>query len=311
MHDYVPYGELGGRPNVIVDGAATEGTVLTLSHWPHTPTPPDVARDLSAEMVFAYLDRPDLQQPGAAVSNNHFDQDGLVSVFALVDPDAARARRDFLEAVAAAGDFAIYRDRNAARASMAIAALDTDYDAMLDRVVDLCDDVDRYRDAWAAEDETLAASEALIERGAVRIDEVESLELAFVTMPAEAPDAGGHRFARLWHTGLHPMAINNATSAMAIVTVHGRAYELTYRYETWVQYRSRQLRPRVDLQPLALALNDRETSGGEWHADPPSALEPRLRLEGADGSSLEVQEFRALVEAHLRAAPPAWDPYAT
>ena len=37
-----PYGDLAGRPNVIVDGSPAEGTVLCLSHWPGIPTPPEV-----------------------------------------------------------------------------------------------------------------------------------------------------------------------------------------------------------------------------------------------------------------------------
>ena len=86
---YVPYDDLDGRPSVVVDGAAAPGTVLTLSHWPKAPTPPGLARDLSGQMAFAYAERPDLHGDAGCVSNNHFDQDGLVSVFALVDPTAA------------------------------------------------------------------------------------------------------------------------------------------------------------------------------------------------------------------------------
>jgi hypothetical protein len=112
---FVPYDVLGGDPNVVVDGSATEGTVLTLSHWPQSAVPPGLEADLSAEMAFAYLGRGDLHGPAAVVSNNHFHQDGLVSVFALVQPDAALARRGLLVDLAAAGDFATYRDRTAAR----------------------------------------------------------------------------------------------------------------------------------------------------------------------------------------------------
>ena len=52
---YLPVEELEGRPHVIVDGAARSGSVLTLSHWPQSPTPVGLARDLSAEIVFAFL----------------------------------------------------------------------------------------------------------------------------------------------------------------------------------------------------------------------------------------------------------------
>src|SRR5438552_11703005 len=93
---YRPYDELDGVPNVIVDGAPAPTTVLTLSHWPHAPFLPGLSADLSAQMAFSYLEGPDPHHPADVVSNNHFDQDGLVSVFALAEPEAALARRDLL-----------------------------------------------------------------------------------------------------------------------------------------------------------------------------------------------------------------------
>jgi hypothetical protein len=72
--------------------------VLTVTHWPGYPPPAGIEDDLSAQMAFRLLERPDLV-PGEAeaVSNNHFDQDGLVSIYALV---ASVQRRTFLEDVA-------------------------------------------------------------------------------------------------------------------------------------------------------------------------------------------------------------------
>jgi len=57
---FVPYHRIGGEPNVIVDGSATDGTVLALSHWPGTETASAYWADLSAEMAFRYLDQPEL-----------------------------------------------------------------------------------------------------------------------------------------------------------------------------------------------------------------------------------------------------------
>ena len=121
---YRPYGELRDEPNVIVDGSPTPATTLTLSHWPGVAAPtPELWADLSAEMAFRYLDHPaQLHGPAEAVSVNHFDQDGLSGLFALVEPDAALARRERLEDLAAAGDFAVVRHRDAARASIVISA---------------------------------------------------------------------------------------------------------------------------------------------------------------------------------------------
>src|SRR5262245_21555464 len=130
---FVPYHLLEERPSVILDGSPAPGTLLTVTHWPGYPPPAGVADDLSAQMAFRLLDRPDLLPEAAeAVSNNHFDQDGLVSIHALVDPDDAAPRRAFLEDVASAGDFAVARDRAAARLSMVLAALAKDDDLPAD-----------------------------------------------------------------------------------------------------------------------------------------------------------------------------------
>jgi len=73
---FLPYQEAGSIPNIIVDGTANEGTVLTLSHWRRSGTPEELMADTSAEIVFNYLDSPRHHVNADAVSNNHFDQDG-------------------------------------------------------------------------------------------------------------------------------------------------------------------------------------------------------------------------------------------
>jgi hypothetical protein len=325
---YVGYPALDGVPNVIVDGAATDGTVLTLSHWPQSPIPPGLQADLSAQMAFAYLYRGDLHTPAEVVSNNHFDQDGLVSVFALTDPTSALDRRALLTDVAAAGDFATYRQRDAARVSMTISAFaDADrsplgpppadygawtatlYEELLGRLVELSDHPDRYRQWWAEEDATLTASEELFASGRVAIEEVSALDLAVLTIPTDAPDAGGHRFGGRWVKGLHPMAVNNATERGAVLSVRDHRYEFTYRYESWVQYHSRRPRLRVDLGPLADELTADEPGNARWVWEGASVLTPRLYLDGGDDSAIDPEPFRARLERFLTGAPPAWDPY--
>jgi hypothetical protein len=327
---FVPYHELDGEPNVIVDGSATGGTVLTLSHWPKSPVPAGLERDLSAEMALAYLARGDLHGDALAVSNNHFDQDGLVSVFALSQPSEAAARQEFLVDVAAAGDFATFRNRDAARVSMIIAAFadpersplgalgDGSYESrvgalypeMLRLLPEFCDDPSRWRELWTDEDATLAASEALIDNGTVTIDENDALDLAVIHVPESAPSAGGHRFGGgRWELGLHPMAVCNATERFVVLTVRGPRYEVLYRYETWVQYWTRRPRPRVDLGPLAERLNAGERGGAVWAFEGVDALAPRLYVVNDAATTLSPHEFQAAVEHELATAEPAWIPF--
>src|SRR5262245_2313923 len=118
---FIPYYELK-VPNIIVDGAPNEHTVLTLSHWPKSPTPRELKDDLSAQIVFHYLDHPQFHPNVGAVSNNHFDEDGLVSLFAILNPEKANFWRELLIDIAAARDFGTYRFPEAARIAFTIAA---------------------------------------------------------------------------------------------------------------------------------------------------------------------------------------------
>src|SRR5580704_466334 len=115
MTQFTPFDELDSSPNIIVDGAPGTGTVLTLSHWPKSGTPAGLRRDTSAEIVFAYLDSPDFHVDADLVSNNHFDEDGLVGIFALTAPSMAEKYRNLLVDAANAGDFGVYQRRDAAR----------------------------------------------------------------------------------------------------------------------------------------------------------------------------------------------------
>jgi hypothetical protein len=321
---FVPYELLDERPSVVVDGSPAPGTVLTVTHWPGYPPPAEIQDDLSAQMAFRLLERPDLV-PGEpeAVSNNHFDQDGLVSIYALVAPDGAVPRRTFLEDVAFAGDFALCRDRDAARVSMVLAALakgddlPSDYDERtgvlyedaLGRLPELCDDVDRYRDVWGDEDAVLEASDAAFEDGRAVIEERPDVDLAIVTVAEDTPEAGGHRFSHEWVSGLHPMAVNTRTERVTLARLRGRRYDVELRYEGWVQMWSRPVRARRDLAPLAARLQDEETGDAVWSATPVGGLLPRLQLGDGQESSIAPDRFVELLTDHLRTAPPAWDPY--
>ena len=317
------------RPNRTSSSTArpNDATVLTLTHWPGYPQPPGFHFDLSAEMAFHYLDQPIDHPPASIVTNNHYDQDGLVGLHALVDPDLSIVHRQLLIDVAAAGDFGTYRDRRAARASMTISAYSEDdrsplagqltgpydqqcvvlYEETIPLLVPMVIDNDRFRDLWAEEDEELSVSEKMIANQAVTIEEIPDIDLAVVTIPEDEQTRRGHRFAGEFFEGLHPMAVNNATDCFRLLVVHGRSYQFVDRYETWVQYRSRRPLPRVDMRPLADRLSDNEQRSAAWKASAPGSLTPTMRVEGE--SSLDPSAVREMVVGHLRTAPPAWDPY--
>jgi hypothetical protein len=325
---FVGYESSRQVPNVVVDGAPNEATVLALTHWPGVAQPAGLGDDLSAQMAFRYLDAPPEHPPAEVVTNNHFDQDGLVSVHALVEPDLSLRHRELLIDVAAAGDFGTYRFRAAARASMAIwvyahperspiadqlAGLGYPdqcallYETTLPLLVEMATAPDRYAELWNEEDDRLTASEKAIASGRIRVEERHDVDLAVVVIDEGLPALGGHRFGHDALHELHPMAINNATSCLRLLLVQGRRYRHVDRYETWVQLRSRAVRPRVDMAPLAERLTAGESGPVTWTADPFSTMTPSMASESE--SSLDAAEVVDALVDHLRSAPPAWDPY--
>jgi hypothetical protein len=326
---FAPYSELDGEPNVIVDGAGTTNTLITLSHWPGSTVPVPLRADLSAEIAIRYLEQPDHHVAAELVSNNHFDEDGLLGVYALVDPEAALPVKDLVADVARAGDFGCSRTRHAARVAFAISTLVDPaaspldpsvfageypemaarlYCELLPRVPDLLSEIDRFRALWADEDAHLDASNAAFARNDVSLAEHAELDLAIVTLPTM--DARFvHRFTQRRRAGLHPMSVHNRTDMMRIAYICDRYYSVELRYETVVQFVSRPLLPRPDLSLLADRLNELEASSGKWNFEGVGGLTPKLHLLEADESAIEPAAFIAELVTFLADAEPAWDPW--
>lgn len=301
---YVPYEEVEGRPHVVVDGAAQDGTVLTLSHWPHSPTPDDLLADTSAEIVLRAIEDPARFDGAAAVTNNHPDQDGLMGIWAVVHPRDALERADRVAGVATSGDFAVVRDDASRRAEAAITTLmgmamdagEDPYVAVLPSVLDVLDHTDAYEHLWQAAEAAWDAGSAALADGTVTITEDAALDLAVITVPADVAVPAGP-------------VLCTATPMVRMFVNHGDACEYHDRYETWVKYVSRRVPARVDLASLAEALTAAEPGGARWSYDGVGALGPALQV--VDGTSgLDPADVLARLRATLVAAPPAWDPYA-
>ena len=312
---FVPYAEAADLPNIVVDGAAAAATVLTLSHWPNSGTPETLRADTSAEIVFKYLDAPAMHVDVGAASNNHFDEDGLIGIFALTRPDLAARWRALLVEIARAGDFGICRSRNAARIAFVLAAYGEKsfsplprstfagpypevtarlYEELLPIVPHLITHVEDFQKLWEAEDRALQEGEWLLDGGIVTIEPNPDLDLAIVRVPADAAEP-------------HTMALHTRTPYSRLIIVHGTSVELRYRYESWVQFASRRIAPRVDLGPLAAELNAADP-GAVWIFEGVDRITPRLYRD-APGATLPVDDVVERMIESLRTGPAAWNPY--
>ena len=304
----------------MVDGAPVDSTVLTLSHWPGSPTPSGLEHDLSAGIVFAWLragahfparGRARRTEPIVATTD-HFDQDGLVGVFALTDPAAALAAEDRLMAVAEAGDFARGHDRTALRASFALSALAESWSAPssanpaldgalhragLNRLPGLLVAPEQWRADWEEEDEFLAASEAALDAGSVTIDERADLDLAVVSAPG-ATWRPASQLGRRRPAPVHPVAVHNRSARSRVLVSSPPRYEMYFRYETWVRLASPRWSPRLDLSTAAAELSAAEPGSVRWSFNGVRATIARLGPDPGP-SDLAPDVVEAIVTAAL------------
>jgi len=322
---FLPYSKLAGVPNIIVDGAAQQDTVLTISHWPRSGSPAEFRADTSTEMVLNYLSTPGAEAKYAprvrAVSNNHFDEDGLCAVWAMLNPKRALQMRDALIDVASAGDFHTYRRPQAAKVVFTIrsyadaqtsplasklqgddAAGSARYQALLPLLESFLDDTPRFSPFWDAEWSEMRRSINSLHSDEAELSEMGAVDLAVVE--AKEP--------------LHWMVLHNQTQCLRVLTaLPGGRYELRYRYETWVQFASRPVRRRVDLAPLLPRLQSLEQAPVRWTFDGIAEVTPALRPLGVNGqpaaSSLKldrlVTELVAFFQREQDNESLQWNPY--
>src|SRR5207244_3119209 len=100
---------------------------IHFSHWHGNETPAEVKADTSTEIALNLVASPDfkeLTQGIELVTNNHFDTDGVLSVWTVLTAQRARELRDQLIPAAEAGDFSEFTNENAVRASIVIQGSD-------------------------------------------------------------------------------------------------------------------------------------------------------------------------------------------
>jgi hypothetical protein len=277
--------------------------------------------------VFNYLDSPAWQRDAPAVTNNHFDEDGLVGLYCLVEPEHARAHRALLIDVSIAGDFAVCKSREAARISFAISRLADRarspwgagsfpddyagycafvYARLLRELGSLVEDVDGHRALWGEEDALLEASERALQSGEATIEERAEVGLAIVRVPPGWPDRRAHRFTQPLDVPIHRMAVHTRTSCNRVATLCGDRIDFSYRYESWVQMVTRRPPPRIDLSSLAARLSELDRK--PWSFDGVAEITPSLRPEGGR-SDLGHGRFLEALAGALRGGAGAWDPY--
>jgi hypothetical protein len=315
--EFVPWHDVGEIPNIVVDGPRRAGTVLGLSHWPDGDTPRQLAADTSTEIAARYVDLPAGGDEVAVVTNNHFDEDGLLAAWVVLQREPPGPRRDLAIAAAEAGDFHAWRDPRAAWCAIALMTMaertttpfpevvralnradshDPAGDlcrALLPRVAPLLDDTERFRRLWAPRWADVERDLATLDAGDATIADVPEADLALIRAPRP----------------LDRLATHPRTDRMRVVTATpDGTLLLEHRYETWVRFASRELTPRSDLTPVLEELESLENGSGSWRFE--GVQHPLARLAPVDANGAPVPSTidpMRFIETMVRAAATAAD----
>jgi hypothetical protein len=174
--EYVPFGASTRAEAIACDGLV-DGAAMHASHWAGNRTPPELKADTSVEIALRYVERGVPRE--ALVTNNHFDADGVLAVFVLLEPELATRHAGLLKAAAEAGDFDEWpEDDRGLRLEMAIRTLAAGaggdrqaYARTLPALGALVEDVDARCDLWEREWTALLDGERRAEGGALSVEQ--------------------------------------------------------------------------------------------------------------------------------------------
>ncbi|WP_340613307.1 DUF6687 family protein [Xenorhabdus thailandensis] len=320
---FLPFEETRNVPNIAADAIHNAATQLTLSHWPANRTPECYEANLSTESVFRFLAGNERLNDTQYVTTDHFDLDGLASVYALLAPDHAQSHKQLLINIARFGDFASGHSTKARRLAFSlntiavqtinstktllhessrIAAL---FSTMLPALRDLLDDEVLPELLWHEAEQQYHKTEKLLDNQDIIIEQYPEIDLALFRLPK---DTVSELNISQRYFGLSPIAFHNRTLLSTIAIVVQNDIVIQQRYEGWVALTSSAPRPRRDLAIFARSLQEAETSNCRWHYDGVQHIMPRLGYTTTQRSFLPVERIISELQHFLTIAPAAWSP---
>ena len=285
--------KLADVPKLSVDG--TVDNAIHFSHWKGNQTPAGVKADTSTEItlnVVAAPNRDELTQGIDLVTNNHFDTDGVLSVWTMLTGERAPELRDKLIPAAEAGDFCELRTEDAVRASIVIQGSDSPiddagsplaqqlanepvdddrraYELVLPHVERVLRHPDDYESLWRDAWNRIAVALESFANGSSVVDEDGEAKLSIVTLAPEIFSSSG--FQPAFHTAPFTAISHQAHGELFLIATpldEGWAYRIDYPYYSWAETIVRPAIKRRDLSWLMEQLNDLENNASaRWKVD--------------------------------------------
>jgi hypothetical protein len=312
-------------PKLSVDG--TVDNAIHFSHWHGNETPESVKADTSTEIALNLVAAPNREELTGGidlVTNNHFDTDGVLSVWTVLAGERALELRAQLIAAAEAGDFSELSTEDGVRASIVIQGSDSptdksgsplaqqlageeftdearSYDLVLPHVERVLTHTSDYEALWRKSWDRIQAALESFAKGASRVEEDTEAKLSIVTLAPEVFSPSGFKPAQ--HAAPFTAISHHARGELFLIATPlegGWAYRLDYPYYSWAETIVRPPIERRNLGALMTELNGVEkNSAARWKLDS-SELASAAKFVDEEGKLAASSIEPDVVTAHLK-----------
>jgi hypothetical protein len=318
---------IADEPKLSVDG--TVDHAIHFSHWKGNETPASVKADTSTEItlnVVAAENRDQLTQGIDLVTNNHFDTDGALSVWTMLNGERALQLREKLIAAAEAGDFCELSSVDAVRASIVLQGSDsptdksgsplarqlagediTDearaYELVLPHVERVLTDTNAFEELWRESWTRIETALDSFAKSESRVEEDTTAKLSVVTLAPEIFGTIG--FDPYHHSAPFTAISRHARGELFLIATplgDGWAYRIDYPYYSWAETVVRPSIARRDFSTLIRQLNELDQSAtGRWQIDN-SELSSAIKFRDDSGKLAASKLTPYAVASHLSVA---------
>jgi uncharacterized protein DUF6687 len=321
---------LDNVPKLSVDGTVSNS--IHFSHWEGNQTPDEVKADTSTEIALNLVASPNKQkltQGIELVTNNHFDTDGVLSVWTVLNGQRALDSRAQLIPAAEAGDFSEFSTEDGVRASIVIQGSDQAspnnetgsplaaylagkeisddaeaYELVLPEVERVLRNTSEYESLWRSAWTAIAGAIESFEKGESTVEEYRDVHLSLITLAPEVFSPSGFNPTR--HAAPYTAISRYARGQIFLIATpfrDGWTYRIDYPYYSWAETLVRPGVKRHDFGALISQLNQIEQNHeGRWKLDNSEMTSVVKFLDGSStlaASKLRPDELVTLIQAEL------------
>lgn len=291
---------LENTPKLSVDGTVPNS--IHFSHWEGNETPAELKADTSTEIALNLVASPSrgsFTKGVDLVTNNHFDCDGVLSCWTVLNGERALEFRDLLIAAAEAGDFSEHSSDDGVRVSIAIQGAEQSspnnddgsplaqmlagremasrivendalaYELVFPEVEKLLKDVNAYEPLWRDGWKAVADALESFASGRSQVREYGDAKISLVTLAPDIFHGGG--FSPTRHSAPFTAISKYAHGELFLIgipTDGGWFYRLDYPYYSWAETVVRPQIARRDLTDALRSLNEQEANRNDrWKQD--------------------------------------------